>query len=74
MLGPEAGMLKDISVLNRVVTWTDDGITYEADQRHAEILVRQFGREEEKRGWTSLVSKTPGRKTLMATGDAISST
>ena len=29
-------------ILNRVVQWTKHGITYEADQRHAEIIIKQF--------------------------------
>ena len=30
-------------ILNRIVTWTEQGIVYEADQRHAEIIIRQLG-------------------------------
>ena len=29
-----------IRILNRIVTWEGDAITYEADQRHAELIVR----------------------------------
>ena len=39
ILGPSKDYAKQVRVLNRVTTWTDDGITYEADQRHAEIIV-----------------------------------
>ena len=28
--------------LNRTLTWTDDGVTYEPDQRHAELIVKEF--------------------------------
>ena len=28
---------------NRIVEWTDEGIRYEADQRHAEIIIRELG-------------------------------
>ena len=34
-LGPEDTDLKQMRVLNRIVEWTDNGIRYEADQRHA---------------------------------------
>ena len=38
-IGPGKGDLKSMRVLNRVVHWTPQGIKYEADQRHAEIIV-----------------------------------
>ena len=34
---------KSIRVLNRVLSWTPEGIQYEADQRHADIVVEQLG-------------------------------
>ena len=37
-LGPESGMKDEIQILNRTLRWTKEGITYEADQRHAEII------------------------------------
>ena len=42
-LGPETKDDKSIRILNRVITWTNEGIHYEADQRHAEIIVQQLG-------------------------------
>ena len=42
-LGPDAHDDKDVRILNRVVQWTQDGITYEPDQRHADIVVRELG-------------------------------
>jgi hypothetical protein len=38
-LGPEKSMEQEIQVLNRTLGWGKNGITYEADQRHAEIVV-----------------------------------
>ena len=32
-----------IRILNRVIEWTSEGIEYEADQRHAEIIIRDVG-------------------------------
>ena len=34
--------LKEMRILNRVVTLTESGLTYEADPRHAELLVRNM--------------------------------
>ena len=42
-LGPAGTDEKSIRILNRVVTWTTEGIEYEADQRHAEIIVEHLG-------------------------------
>ena len=36
-------MKKTMRVLNRIVHWTPSGIEYEADQRHAAIIVRELG-------------------------------
>ena len=47
-MGPDSNDAKEVRLLNRVVAWERDGIRLEADQRHAEILVRQLGLEEAK--------------------------
>jgi hypothetical protein len=39
-LGGGPGELRELRVLNRVIQWTPAGLRYEADPRHAEILVR----------------------------------
>ena len=41
-LGPHQTDLKQARVLNRIITWTTNGIEYEADPRHAEILMRDL--------------------------------
>merc|ERR1712079_979706 len=56
-MGPDQKDTKAIRILNRIITWGDDGIEYEADQRHAEIIIKQMGLREESR---SVV--TPGEK------------
>ena len=43
LLGPGEKHAKEIRVLNRVLTWTELGIKYEADQRHAEIIIGEMG-------------------------------
>ena len=42
ILGPESHDLKEIRLLNRIIAWEPEGIRYEADQRHSEILVSEF--------------------------------
>ena len=42
MLGPKEHHLKQVRILNRVISWQADGIVYEADQRHAEIIVNEL--------------------------------
>ena len=41
-IGPSESDDKSIRILNRVTTWNVDGISYEADHRHAEIIVKQY--------------------------------
>ena len=42
ILGPDRNDMKQITVLNRVVTWENNWITYEADQRRSEMLVNEL--------------------------------
>ena len=45
-LGPEAeGMKSSIRILNRYFRWSNDGIEYEPDQRHGELIIKQMGLE-----------------------------
>ena len=62
-IGPERADKKTLKVLNRLVTWRDDAIELEADQRHADIVVNMMGLAEGK-GLT-----TPGVKMEEAAGD-----
>ena len=48
VLGPEAKDDKRIEILNRVVEWVADGITYEGDPRHAIALIKGMGVEQGK--------------------------
>ncbi len=56
-LGPSKGDDKSVRILNRVVEWTTNGINYEADQRHAELIVKALGFQGESRS-----SVVPGEK------------
>ena len=44
ILGDEPGILKEVKILNRKLCWHDGvGISYEADQKHAEAIIRETG-------------------------------
>ena len=43
VLGPDQNDQKAITLLNRVVEWTEDGLQIEADPRHVELVLRDLG-------------------------------
>ena len=43
MLGPEAKDDKEVSILNRVIRWTEDALLYEAGPRHVESSCEMQG-------------------------------
>ena len=47
-LGPGKEDDRAIRILNRVVHWDGEGIKYEPDQRHAEIITKQLGINNKK--------------------------
>ena len=47
-----------VRILNRMAAWTDEGIEYEPDSRHAELVVKQLKMHE--KGVNSVI--TPGVK------------
>ena len=49
-LAPDAaaGEVQEIRFLNRVLRWTQQGLTWEADPRHSEMVVRQLGLENSR--------------------------
>ena len=53
-LGPDAHHEAEVRVLNRTLRWTSEGVEYEPDQRHAELIVRELGME------TARAVSTPG--------------
>ena len=58
ILGPDAhkGEQREVRILNRVLRWEDSGICWEADPRHAELVVKQLHLEDAK------IVSTPGSK------------
>ncbi len=49
IIGPEKKDGKQACMLNRIVTWEKDGIAYEADQRHAQLIVEGMGIRRRRR-------------------------
>ena len=43
ILGPGEGMQQQVRILNRLLTWAKSGIECEADQRHADFIIKQLG-------------------------------
>ena len=43
VLGPDRGEVRELTILNRVVRWTADGLTWEPDLRHVEAIVNDLG-------------------------------
>jgi hypothetical protein len=49
VIGHEHGDLKELKVLNRFISATEDGFVYESDVRHADILIKELGLENAKK-------------------------
>ena len=49
-MGPteETQCVQEIRHLNRIIRWAEDSIEYEADQRHADLIVEQLGLKDAK--------------------------
>ena len=47
-LGPGPNDDKEVRLLNRVIYWDTEGIKYEPDQRHSEIMIRMAGIDGKK--------------------------
>ena len=62
LLGPEEGMEREVRVLNRTISWEADGIRYEPDQRHAEIIVQEMGLEGGNSVVTPILADEPDVK------------
>ena len=58
-LGPREDDEKSIRILNRIVTWTEEGIEYEADQRHVEIVAKDLQLKTQSRSVGTPAEKNP---------------
>ena len=68
-LGPDAHDDKSVRILNRIISWEDGvGINYEADQRHAEILVEAMNLQSSKIVSTPGIKESGGEGTLCDQG------
>ena len=45
-------------IINRIVEWTDSGITYEGDQRHVEICMKDLGVDRNSKAVATPIDKT----------------
>ena len=45
ILGPDVHDSKAMTILNRIVEWTEAGIQYEADPRHVDLIIEELGLE-----------------------------
>ena len=45
ILGPDLHDMKAMTILNRIVEWTNAGIQYEADLRHVDLIIEELGLE-----------------------------
>ena len=60
-LGPGRHQMKEVNILNRIVTWDQvNGITYEPDPRHVEIILDQLNLQDAKPA-TTLGTREEGR-------------
>ena len=48
VLGPSDKDKQQVKVLNRIITWTDTGIEYEADPRHVELILKELHLKDAK--------------------------
>ena len=49
-LGPEPGDDEEVRILNRVVRWERDRITYEADEKHVHTVTNWWGCNRTRKG------------------------
>ena len=59
ILGPPGtpDTIQDIRVLNRIITWKEDGIRWEPDARHAELVIALLGDGPRGRSVTTPLAK-----------------
>ena len=57
-VGPGEGDDKSIRILNRIITWTEEGLFYEGDQRHVEIASEAVGFNERTRSVVTPAEKS----------------
>jgi hypothetical protein len=56
-LGGEPGDDEEVTILNRLVRWVGDKLTYEADHKHAQLVTQEAGLEPDSKGLTCPIVK-----------------
>jgi hypothetical protein len=51
VLGDEITDDKEITILNRQLSWIDDGLRYEADEKHVKEILKYFNLDENSKGF-----------------------
>ena len=60
-----------VRIPNKIVTWTEEGTEDKADQRHAEVIIKQVGVHEKSNSLsTPGVKDTKGSSVKLKSGDA----
>jgi hypothetical protein len=57
MLGGENGDDEEVAILNRRLSWRDGMIEYEADAKHADIIIAEMGLEKDSKGVEAPIEK-----------------
>ena len=60
---------KEITVLNRTLRWTTEGLEYRADDKHAQEITKYFGLTENSKGLSMAMTKDPVEEEMGATED-----
>ena len=62
ILGEDSGDDKEVTILGRIVRWTDNGIEFEADPKHRRLIMDTFRFKEDSRGLVNNGEKDVGRE------------
>ena len=62
VLGDEPGDDKEVTILNRTLRWTAEGLEYQADDRHVQEITGYFGLEDGSKGLNAAMGKEPAEE------------
>ncbi len=62
IIGPAMRMCKEARILNRTIRWTNEGIEYEPDRRHADLIIKEVIPEGAKSVTTPGTDEGRGRR------------
>ena len=60
IMGSGKGEIREVKILGRTVRWTDEGIEYEADEKHREELMKRTGLKTESKAVVGPAAKDAG--------------